>query len=158
MSDKRKVTTDALETLGNIIESRGRDAIHLAAEPVVAGMEDKYPIGGYAPGGYMCSCSRCKAVFHGDKRAFQCEKCAMADQETHEWIIEILDWVADNYKITSLECRCEEIITGGQPLWDAYNKERINKILEQIKSLAKLPTDEEINDTHKLARYTNSST
>lgn len=37
MSDKRKVTTDALETLGTIIEDGGRDAIHLAVEPVIAG-------------------------------------------------------------------------------------------------------------------------
>ncbi len=36
-SDKRSVATDALETLGKIIdESAGRDAIHLAVEPVVA--------------------------------------------------------------------------------------------------------------------------
>lgn len=42
MSDKRKVTTDALETLGTIIESGGRDAIHLAVEPVIAA-EDLYP-------------------------------------------------------------------------------------------------------------------
>ncbi len=38
MSNKRKVSTDALETLGSIIdESQKRDAIHLAVEPVVAG-------------------------------------------------------------------------------------------------------------------------
>lgn len=38
MTDKRKVTTDALETLGTIIgNSEGRDAIHLAVEPVEAG-------------------------------------------------------------------------------------------------------------------------
>lgn len=42
MSEKRKVTTDALETLGNIIEGGGRDAIHLAVEPVIAA-EDLYP-------------------------------------------------------------------------------------------------------------------
>lgn len=37
MSDKRSVSTDALETLGTIIgEGAGRDAIHLAVEPVVA--------------------------------------------------------------------------------------------------------------------------
>ena len=42
MSDKRKVTTDALETLGTIIEGGGRDAIHLAVEPVIAA-EDLYP-------------------------------------------------------------------------------------------------------------------
>lgn len=36
-SDKRSVSTDALETLGTIIgESAGRDAIHLAVEPVIA--------------------------------------------------------------------------------------------------------------------------
>lgn len=38
MSDKRSVSTDALETLGTIIDaSQKRDAIHLAVEPVVAG-------------------------------------------------------------------------------------------------------------------------
>ena len=44
MSDKRSVSTDALETLGtrNIPEGSGRDAIHLAVEPVIAG-EVIYP-------------------------------------------------------------------------------------------------------------------
>lgn len=38
MSDKRSVTTDALETLGTLIDStQKRDAIHLAVEPVQAG-------------------------------------------------------------------------------------------------------------------------
>lgn len=42
-SDKRSVTTDALQTLGTIIDdSAGRDAIHLAVEPVIAG-EDLLP-------------------------------------------------------------------------------------------------------------------
>lgn len=36
-ADNRSVHTDALQTLGTIIESGGRDAIHLAVEPVVAG-------------------------------------------------------------------------------------------------------------------------
>lgn len=37
MSDKRSVSTDALETLGTIIDEKaGRDAIHLAVEPAVA--------------------------------------------------------------------------------------------------------------------------
>lgn len=36
-AEKRKVSTDALETLGTIIEDGGRDAIHLAVEPVIAG-------------------------------------------------------------------------------------------------------------------------
>ena len=37
----------------------------------------KYPIGGYAPGNYMCNCSTCKTQFQGDKRAVQCEPCAI---------------------------------------------------------------------------------
>ncbi len=38
MSDKRSVATDALATLGTIIdEHQKRDAIHLAVEPVIAG-------------------------------------------------------------------------------------------------------------------------
>lgn len=37
MEEKRKVSTDALDTLGTIITDGGRDAIHLAVEPVVAG-------------------------------------------------------------------------------------------------------------------------
>jgi hypothetical protein len=39
VSDKRSVTTDALETLGTvpIPADSGRDAIHLAVEPVIAG-------------------------------------------------------------------------------------------------------------------------
>lgn len=42
MSDKRTVSTDALATLGTIITEGGRDAIHLAVEPVEAG-EQLYP-------------------------------------------------------------------------------------------------------------------
>lgn len=41
-ADKRTVSTDALATLGTIITEGGRDAIHLAVEPVVAG-ERLYP-------------------------------------------------------------------------------------------------------------------
>jgi hypothetical protein len=37
----------------------------------------QYPIGGYAPGFYSCKCVNCKIEFTGDKRAFQCEPCAI---------------------------------------------------------------------------------
>ena len=36
-----------------------------------------YPIVGYAPGNYNCQCTTCKAEFTGDKRAVQCEPCAI---------------------------------------------------------------------------------
>jgi hypothetical protein len=38
----------------------------------------QYPIGGYAPGNYMCTCVICKQQFFGDKRAVQCEPCAIS--------------------------------------------------------------------------------
>jgi len=42
-ADKRSVSTDALATLGTIIDdTAGRDAIHLAVEPIIAG-EKLYP-------------------------------------------------------------------------------------------------------------------
>ena len=37
----------------------------------------KYPIGGYAPGNYQCICESCGEKFIGDKRAVQCEPCAI---------------------------------------------------------------------------------
>lgn len=36
-----------------------------------------YPVLGYAPGNYMCTCANCKTTFQGDKRAVQCELCAL---------------------------------------------------------------------------------
>jgi hypothetical protein len=43
--------------------------------------EQKYPIGGYAPGSYQCRCITCGGGFVGDKRAVQCEPCAIATRE-----------------------------------------------------------------------------
>jgi hypothetical protein len=37
----------------------------------------QYPIGGYAPGYYSCTCVTCKTEFMGDKLAVQCEPCAI---------------------------------------------------------------------------------
>lgn len=39
--------------------------------------QSKYPIGGYAPGSYLCNCTTCGERFTGDKRAVQCEPCAI---------------------------------------------------------------------------------
>lgn len=37
----------------------------------------QYPIGGFAPGSYWCNCVTCKEKFMGDKKAVQCEPCAI---------------------------------------------------------------------------------
>lgn len=44
----------------------------------------QYPIGGYAPGGYLCKCSTCGNEFQGNREAFQCEPCAIKDKEFYE--------------------------------------------------------------------------
>jgi hypothetical protein len=49
--------------------------------PFESAEEKKYPIGGYAPGDYWHkSCKTCENEFTGDKRAWQCEDCALADK------------------------------------------------------------------------------
>ena len=47
-------------------------------------MEKQYPIGGYAPGNYYRNCFHCGKQFMGDKEAFQCEPCAIADKEAYD--------------------------------------------------------------------------
>jgi Zn-finger protein len=39
----------------------------------------RYPIGGYAPGNYLCKCKICGVEFIGDKRSWQCEDCAIIE-------------------------------------------------------------------------------
>lgn len=43
----------------------------------------RYPVMGYAPGGYQCECRLCKTFFFGDRYAHTCEPCADAAQA--EW-------------------------------------------------------------------------
>ena len=51
----------------------------------------KYPIGGYAPGNYKCNCTTCKTQFQGDKRAVQCEPCAVKMvEEQKQHLIDIM--------------------------------------------------------------------
>jgi len=40
--------------------------------------DKKYRIGGFAPGNYSNTCVDCRKSFIGDKRAYQCEPCAVA--------------------------------------------------------------------------------
>jgi len=60
----------------------------------------QYPIGGYAPGYYRCTCVTCKTEFMGDKRAVQCEPCAieMTKEEPKQEEDEIID-ISDHDRI-----------------------------------------------------------
>lgn len=67
--------------------------------------EPKYPIGGYAPGNYFCTCCICGDQFQGDKRAVQCEPCAVKEMSG------INNWKAIR-RIKGLTLRQVEEITG----------------------------------------------
>jgi hypothetical protein len=40
-------------------------------------IDRKWPIGGYAPGLYMCLCRKCQNRFQGEKRAYECPDCVI---------------------------------------------------------------------------------
>ena len=43
----------------------------------MTGSDRIWPVGGYAPGLYMCKCSTCGKTHHADKRAWQCADCVI---------------------------------------------------------------------------------
>lgn len=67
-----------------------------------AGEPSKYPIAGYAPGNYYCTCMDCKQQFQGDKRAIRCEPCAtkepvneVSEKEENQddlWVSLVEEW------------------------------------------------------------------
>ena len=85
--------------------------------------EKKYPIGGYAPGSYQQKCS-CGTIYLGDKRSFQCEPCALRDEETYKWIVEILGFVSEKYNLQKT----------GDALYHEYNRVRFDKILKTLRT------------------------
>ena len=62
----------------------------------------QYPIGGYAPGYYSCTCITCKKEFTGDKRAVQCEPCAI-ETTKEKSKQKTLEEAAENYASKKLQ-------------------------------------------------------
>lgn len=68
-----------------------------------------WPINGYAPGNYQCTCGNCKTEFIGDKRAVVCLECAVSamleyiDGLRDEWKGILAEYNAHNLKILT-EC------------------------------------------------------
>lgn len=46
------------------------------SELIIKPRDAREPRGGWAPGGYLCTCHSCKLWFTGDKRAVTCADCA----------------------------------------------------------------------------------
>jgi hypothetical protein len=108
---------------------------------IIPNEEPKYPIGGYAPGYYGCTCVTCKTEFMGDKRAVQCEPCAieMTKEEPKQ---ETLEEAAErwNEKQTKLEFgkphnapnRIKAFIAGAKLQQERmYSEEEVYNILVQ---------------------------
>lgn len=79
--------------------------------------EKKYPIVGYAPGNYQCKCCDCGESFLGDKRAVQCEPCAIATKEKFDALSpdeqkELMERnaeaIREAFKIGGKKCNCNE--------------------------------------------------
>ena len=88
MNDKRSVFTDALETLGMLIDdSQKRDAIHLAVEPVIAGeiLKPGEHIGLGEDGLAYGDVRKCKNKFLGIVDPFLSEK--YVDVKQRFWMI-----------------------------------------------------------------------
>lgn len=87
----------------------------------------EYPIAGYAPGNYHCSCSVCEETFQGDKRAVTCEPCAIKlTEEFEEGMKEYCPTLADMVAETSMDeaIRFGMWLTGGNEniITDWFNK------------------------------------
>jgi hypothetical protein len=55
--------------------------------------ERKWPLAGYAPGGYTCKCRQCGREFIGDKRASNCLPCAEALTSQAADAVPVEGWV-----------------------------------------------------------------
>lgn len=80
-------------------------------------------IGGYAPGGYVCHCCRCGVQYLGDKRSFQCARCANEDVKIEAFFIEVLQFLSDKH----------EIKLTGQQLLDEYRKYIYNTFIKEYR-------------------------
>ena len=85
--------------------------------------EPKYPIGGYAPGNYMCNCSTCKTQFQGDKRAVQCEPCAIEMVQEQN----IIDMMKGDEELGMYD----EILP--QQIWNKEKMEGIKQLIQDHK-------------------------
>jgi hypothetical protein len=105
----------------------------------------KYPIGGYAPGFYTCNCITCKQQFMGDKRAVQCESCAIKTIEESKQ--ETLEKVAENESEYLADYDDKEMYQKGfieGAKWQeerSYSEEEVKHIISEALQSASVKVD-----------------
>lgn len=83
--------------------------------------KSKYPIGGYAPGAYTCTCVTCKNHFIGDKRAVQCEPCAIKEAPKTEEL-----YTYDELRTIAYKVYCEAQLKDP-------SENKFNKLIQEFK-------------------------
>ena len=78
----------------------------------MTGSDRIWPVGGYAPGLYMCKCSTCGKTHHADKRAWQCADCViqrLRDPAVLAALPEVQAMVAAAYEVAAsvLDDECD---------------------------------------------------
>lgn len=100
-------------------------------------MEKEYPIGCYAPGNYQCKCISCKDVFIGDKRAVQCEPCALKIVNQAQEIMTAAEkHIKKELGLTDrdIEYRPDFSYPVTLGLMESYHKESSKELVEVLKS------------------------
>ncbi len=70
----------------------------------MTGSDRIWPVGGYAPGLYMCKCSTCGKTHHADKRAWQCADCViqrLRDPAVLAALPEVQALIAEAYEVAA---------------------------------------------------------
>lgn len=112
--------------------------------------EKKYPIGGFAPGNYQGKCYKCGYFFLGDKRAVECESCAVAAKEKFDALSpeEQAELVKKNVQIAS---EMFDQIKAGKPFYPGSSYQNLFDYLTKEHSLILLESqmNDLINVVHK---------
>ena len=109
----------------------------------------QYPIGGYAPGNYMCKCVTCKEKFIGDKRAVQCEPCAIEmtkEEPKQKWDIDTCRYFDMEVGCEREKCICKNIPNEEPKLTNTINRSELGIPKGTLTELIGVPKQETLEE------------
>ena len=110
---------------------------------MVEAPEKIWPLGGYAPGNYLCKCHACEKQFNGDKRAITCIECAVSGvkRQIAELRAERDDLLVDFRRLTK---RAETLAAENARLGALPLKDEVERVVRAL-----LERDEQNTCTHE---------
>lgn len=127
--DCEKIEVTKHCSTGRICNNKGSNCDKATYKLIIPEIKTtQYPIGGFAPGYYSCKCVTCKKEFQGDKRAVQCESCAIEMVNTKtiindnggieiDHLEEAAEKYADKQSSKSMRSSSLEFSKSGEELW-----------------------------------------